>query len=102
MTTICRLISLAALSIAAAAGTLRAAEAPLLVAVEVAPGIDVGPAEVRQIVATELGTPVIGSRESSADGASDVLLVALSAHLSSTGESGSFVSPTVGVRLRLL
>ena len=79
MTTICRSISIAVFAVAAAAGTARAADAPLLVAVEVAPGVDVGPADVRQMVATELGTPVIGSREPTADGASDVLLVALEA-----------------------
>ena len=77
MTTICRSSSLAVLGIAVLAGTARAAETPLLVAVEIAPGVDIGPADVRQIVAAELGTPVIGSRESTADGASDVLLVAL-------------------------
>jgi hypothetical protein len=66
MTVICRSISLALLGIGALAGTGRAAETPLLVAVEVAPGVNVGPADVRHIVAAELGTPVIGSRESSA------------------------------------
>lgn len=98
MTTICRSVSLAVLSLAAAAGTLGAAEAPLLVAVEVAPGVDVGPAEVRQIVATELGTPVIGSREPSADGASHLLLVALEAReirMSLRAGSAPVVSRTI-------
>jgi hypothetical protein len=80
MTTICRSISLAVLGIATAAGTARGADVPLVVAVEVGPGVDIGPADVRQIVAAELGTPVIGSRESTTAGASDVLLVSLEPH----------------------
>ncbi|HEY5449647.1 MAG TPA: hypothetical protein VIQ54_12910, partial [Polyangia bacterium] len=45
------------------AGGAHAAEAPLLVAVEVAPGVDVAPADVRQAVASELGRSVAGSRD---------------------------------------
>ena len=98
MTTICRSTSLALLAIAALAGTARAADAPLLVAVEVAPGVDVGPADVRQIVATELGTPVIGTREPTADGASDVLLVGLDRgeiRMSLRAGAGPVVSRTI-------
>ena len=71
MGNIWRLGMLAVLALAAASSAARA-ESRLLVSVEVAPGVDVGPADVRRAVATELGTPVIASRESSADGATDV------------------------------
>src|SRR5262245_13333095 len=60
-----------------AQGAARGAEPRLLVSVEVAPGVGVAAADVRRAVGTELGTAVIAARESSADGATDVLLVAL-------------------------
>jgi hypothetical protein len=53
----------------------RASEAPLLVVVEVAPGVEVAPADVRQAVADELGMPVVGAREPAAAAALNVLLV---------------------------
>jgi hypothetical protein len=65
------------LGVVALAGTAHGAETPLLVAVEVAPGLDVGPVDVRQTVASELGMPVVGPREPTADSASDVLLVGI-------------------------
>jgi hypothetical protein len=65
------------IGIGAAASTARASEGPLLVAVEVAPRVDVAPDDVRQVVARELGTPVVGWREPSAAAALDVLFVAI-------------------------
>jgi hypothetical protein len=66
---------LAILGVIGAAGAARGAGAPLLVSVEVAPGADVSPADVRRSIATELGAPVVGTREPNAADASDVLLV---------------------------
>src|SRR5262245_30077264 len=77
MKTICRSIGFLVLGVVVLGGRARAAEGPLLVAVEIAPGVDVAPADVRQAVASELGTTVVGSREPSAAMASDVLVVGL-------------------------
>ena len=65
------------LGCAAFAGAARAADRPLLVAVEVGPGVEVAAADVRRAVAAELGTAVIGAYEPTGDVAADVLLVAL-------------------------
>lgn len=70
-----RLSVLVALWVAVFAGRARAAGSPLLVAVEVAPGIDIRPRDVRETVAAEIGTPVVGAWEPTP--ADDVLLVAL-------------------------
>jgi hypothetical protein len=67
-------------AVIAGAGAARAADAPLLVAVEVAPGSDVSAAEVRHTVATELGAPVVSARDEAAAGAADVLLVTVDPH----------------------
>lgn len=80
MTSSCRSIALALLAVTAVAGRAGAADAPLLVAVEVAPGADADAADVRQIVAAELAARVVGAREPTAATASDVLLVTLDAH----------------------
>jgi hypothetical protein len=77
METIWRWGVVTALVLAGGQGMARGAESRLLVSVEVAPGVDVAAADVRRAVATELGTAVIAARDSSADGATDVLLVAL-------------------------
>jgi hypothetical protein len=97
MTTLWRSLSLGLLGIAVAAGSAQGADTPLLVAVEAAPGTDVGSADVRHLIATELGTPVVGAREVAATTAADILLVTVDAH----GQGGSCLSSTVGVRLRL-
>jgi len=78
MGNLCRSVVLV-VSIVLLTGRARAADAPLLVAVEVAPGVDVSPADVRQAVASELGTLVVGSREPDAAVASGVLVVGLDA-----------------------
>ena len=78
MGNLCRSVVLVVSSVVLAGGA-HAAEAPLLVAVEVAPGVDVAPADVRQAVASELGTLVVGSREPDAAVASGVLVVGLDA-----------------------
>jgi hypothetical protein len=70
-------LTLAMLGSAARARAARDADRPLLVVVEVGPGLGVGASDVRQAVAAELGKNVIGTREASADGATDVLLVVL-------------------------
>jgi len=62
MGNLCRSVVLVVSSVVLAGGA-HAAEAPLLVAVEVAPGVDVAPADVRQAVASELGRSVAGSRD---------------------------------------
>jgi hypothetical protein len=80
MTTTCRSAALVLLAIAGVAGSAHATDGPLLVAVDVAPGVDVAADDVRQAVASELGTPVIGAREPTAAAASDVLLVGLDTH----------------------
>jgi hypothetical protein len=59
------------------ADAARGADAPLLVAVEVAPGTDIGPAEVRRAVAAELGTAVVEARDPIVETAGDLLRVAL-------------------------
>ncbi len=70
-------LTLAMLGAAPPAGAARDADRPLLVVVEVGPGLGVGASDVRQAVAAELGKNVIGTREASADAATDVLLVVL-------------------------
>jgi hypothetical protein len=65
----------AILGVAFLAGRAHSAGAPLVVAVEVAPGMDIAATDVRQIVASELGRPVVGSRDRTQ--AEDVLLVSL-------------------------
>src|SRR4051812_5956867 len=80
MTSVCRSGVLAALALTAAHGAALGAASPLLVSVEVAPGVNVAPGDVRRAVATELGTTVVGAREPTAGGAGDVLLVALDPH----------------------
>jgi len=74
MRTIARSIALVVL--VGAGGAARAADRPLLVAVEVGAGVDVAPTEVREAVAAELGTKV-AAYDPTGDGAADVLLVAL-------------------------
>ena len=98
MTTVCRSIALALLGVAASTGLARGAGRPLLVAVEAAPGGDVGPADVRQVVAAELAEPVVGAREANADAASDILLVALDPReirMSLRAGAGPIVSRTI-------
>jgi hypothetical protein len=68
------------LGVIASAGSARGADAPLLVSVEVAPGADVSPGEVRHLIATELGMPVVSARDAAAAGAADVLLVTVAPH----------------------
>ena len=80
MTTVCRSTAFVLLAVGGAAGSARATDGPLLVAVDVAPGVDVAPADVRQAVASELGTPVVGVREPTAAAASDVLLIGVDTH----------------------
>jgi len=70
-------LTVAMLGSAAPARAVRDAERPLLVVVEVGPGLGVGASDVRQAVAAELGKSVVGTREANADGATDVLLVIL-------------------------
>jgi hypothetical protein len=70
-------VSLVVLGSAAFAGAARGADRPLLVAVEVGPGVDLAPTEVRRAVAAELGTTVVAVYEPTGDVAADVLLVAL-------------------------
>jgi len=77
MTTGCGSIVLAILSIAASTAVARGADRPLLVAVEAAPGAEIGAADIREVIAAELAEPVVGAREANADAASDILLVAL-------------------------
>ena len=79
MTNIRRSIAFTFVAFVATAGRARGADGPLLVAVEVAPGLDLTPADVRQAVATELDIPVVGSREAAANTGTDVLLVWLDA-----------------------
>jgi hypothetical protein len=55
----------------------RAGDQPLLVVVEVAPGVDVGARDVRQVVSAELGAPVAGPGERGASEDADLLVVAL-------------------------
>lgn len=57
----------------------RASEgtAPLLVVVESPAGSDVGPRDVREAIAAELGTPVLGPGDAASDETADVLVVAL-------------------------
>jgi hypothetical protein len=69
--------ALVVLGSVAFAGAARGADRPLLVAVEVGPGVDVAPTDVRRAVAAELGSAVVGAYEPTGDGAADVLLVAL-------------------------
>jgi hypothetical protein len=98
MTTIWRSLSLGLLGIAAAAGSARGAEAPLLVAVEAAPGANLGAAEVRHLIATELGTPVVDAREPAAANAADVLFVTVDVHeirMSLRAGTTSVVSRTI-------
>jgi hypothetical protein len=80
MTTLCRSVSLVLLGIALGAGSARGAEAPLLVAVEAAPGADLGSTDVRHIIASELGTPVVDARDPAAATTADVLFVTVDAH----------------------
>jgi hypothetical protein len=75
MTSTRRSIAFTFVAFIATAGRARGADEPLLVAVEVAPGLDLTPADVRQAVASELGIPVVGSREAAANTGTDVLLV---------------------------
>jgi len=69
-------LSIALVVLVGAGGAARAADRPLLVAVEVGAGVDVAPTEVREAVAAELGTKV-AAYDPTGDGAADVLLVAL-------------------------
>jgi|1186.fasta_scaffold592241_1 hypothetical protein len=88
MTTVCCSISLALLGIAASAGLARGADRPLLVAVEATSRGDIGPDDIREVIAAELAEPVgqVGLHLSS---------------ISSSEYAGSFLSTTMGVRLRL-
>jgi hypothetical protein len=61
--------SLAILGVIATAGLAHGGEAPLLVSVEVAPGLDVSPAEVRRMIAIELGTPRVRGKARAAPSA---------------------------------
>jgi hypothetical protein len=100
MTTICRSTAFVLLAVGGAAGSARATDGPLLVAADVAPGVDVAPADIRQAVASELGTPVIGARESTAAAASDLLLVGLDTHelrMSLRAGAAPIVSRTIAV-----
>jgi hypothetical protein len=98
MTTHCCPIALALLAVLAVAGTAGAADAPPLVAIEVAPGVDVDPTDVRQVIAAELGAPVVGAHEAPA--ASDLLLVAIDRHavrMSLRTDTVPVVSRTIAV-----
>jgi hypothetical protein len=93
-----RTLSLAVLGVIGAAGAARGAEATLVVSVEVAPGVDVNPGEVRHMIATELGTPVVGAREPAAAGSADVLLVTVEPreiHMSLRTSAAPLVSRTI-------
>ena len=79
MTSIRRSIAFTFVAFLATAARARGADGPLLVAAEVAPGLDLTPADVRQAVASELGIPVVGSRDAAANTGTDVLLVWLDA-----------------------
>jgi hypothetical protein len=79
MTTVGCSISLVCLAVVAGGGMARAAEVPLIVAVEVAPGVDIGPTDVREVIASELGVQMIGAGDSTATQVADVLLVAVEA-----------------------
>jgi hypothetical protein len=100
MKTVCRSGVLVALALAAVQGAAWGAQSPLLVSVEVAPGVNVAPADVRRAVATELGTTVVGTREPTADSAADVLLVALDPReirMSLRASAAPIVSRTIAV-----
>jgi len=75
-----RTLSFVLLGLIATATAARAADHPLLVSVEVAPGVDVSPGEVRHLIATELGTPVVGARDPGGADVADVLLVTVDPH----------------------
>ena len=75
MRSVCRWIWCAAVGVIAVTGVARGADAPLLVSVEITPGLDVGPADVRRTVATELGAPVVGAWEEAAADTASLLLV---------------------------
>jgi hypothetical protein len=77
ITPLLTVLALATLGSAAPARAASDADRPLLVVVEVGRGMGVGASDVRQAVAAELGKNVVGTREASADGATDVLLVVL-------------------------
>lgn len=64
-----------ALGVVVLTGRANGAEPSLLVAVEVAPTVDIRPGEVRETVASELGTAVVGASDPRP--ADEVLLVAL-------------------------
>jgi hypothetical protein len=70
-------VSLVVVGSVVSAGAARGADRPLLVSVEVGPGVDLAPTDVRRAVAAELGNAVVGAYEPTGDGAADVLLVAL-------------------------
>jgi hypothetical protein len=55
----------------------RATEGPLLVAVEVAPGARCDAAAVREAIAAELRTPVVGLGSPAAAASSDALIVTI-------------------------
>lgn len=75
-----RSIVFAVLGVVADVGAARAAETPLLVSVEIAPGVDVNSGEVRQVIAAELGMRVASARETGAIGSADILLVTVEPH----------------------
>jgi hypothetical protein len=80
MTHVCRSIAFACLAVAAGGSRARAGDTALIVAVEAAPGIEVAPADVRQVIATELGAAVVGAHDRAATEASDVLFVVIEPH----------------------
>lgn len=77
MRALTRTLFLAIIAAAAVPGTAGAADDPLLVVVESAPGVSIDARDVRRTIGAELGILVVAPADPTATGASRVLIVAV-------------------------